>query len=249
MGAGSVRAAVAAMGFAGLAACGGGMGLPAWRPITPQQEAVRPAFNVQAAYNYTVTDVTPLAFRVEGTADGVPYAGTGFYEQSMLETVAEFGNHGGALRKTTPVRMTLSVGGREVKAESLTQEFYTRMGLQLLGRLATGPQPEFLDVTSYAGLPSQAAVGSGGVLFTADRYSDEGRRVLTGHSEATYALEPDGVPGSAVLVVRTEDKALDGSVSAVTTTVYRISQAGTAKRMSETIADGQGNTRLAATFL
>ena len=235
--------------LAALAACSDGAGVPSWRTANAQQEAMRPTFNVQAAFNYTITDVTPLAFRIEGTAGGVPYVGTGFYEQSMLETVAEFGTQGGALRKSTPVRMNLTMGGREVKAESLTQEFYTRHGLQLLGRVGKAPQQEYLEVTSYAGLPSQAAVGTGGVLYTADRFSDEARSVRTGRTEATYTLEPDGVAGSAVLIVRAEDKGLDGSTMAVTTTLYRINQGGTAKRVSETTADGSGNVTLTATFL
>jgi hypothetical protein len=249
MSASGLRAGLALVLLASLVACSDGAGLPAWRRADAQQEAIRPTFNVQAAFNYTVTDVTPLAFRIEGVANGVPYVGTGFYEQSMLETVAEFGSQGGALRKTTPVRMTLTMGGREVKAESLTQEFYTRHGLQLLGRVGNAPQQEYLEVTSYGGLPSQAAVGAGGVLYTADRYAYAALRVRTGRTEATYTQEPDGVAGSAVLTVRAEDKGLDGSTRGITTTVYRINQGGTARRVSETTADGSGNTTLTATFL
>ena len=104
-------------------------------------------------------------------------------------------------------------------------------------------------MTSYNAWPTDATVGASGTLYTANRYSDEGKRNLTGHTQAVYTVEPDGTPDAALLVVRTTDSQADGSAGTVTTTRYRITKAGTAKRLSEATADAAGNTTLTATFL
>ena len=243
------RGAIGVCLLALLGACGGGANPLVIHAAADEGDVARPTFNVQAAYNNAITDVTPLAFKVEGLANGVPYTGEGSYEQSMLETVAEFDSQGGALRKRTPVRMSLKVNGQQVNVDTVAQEFYARYGLQLLGRIGPAPQQEFTQVTSYNALPSEATVGASGTLYTANRYSDEGKRNLTGHTQAVYTVEPDGTPDAALLVVRTTDSQADGSAGTVTTTRYRITKAGTAKRLSEATADAAGNTTLTATFL
>jgi hypothetical protein len=232
-----------------LTACGGGANPLVIHSLAQQEEGERPTFNVQAAYNNSITDVTPLAFKVQGLANGVPYTGDGSYEQSMLETVSEFDSQGGALRKRTPVRMSLDVNGQMVKVDTVAQEFYARMGLQLLGRIGPAPQQEFTEVTAYHALPAQASVGASGILYTANRYSDESKRTLTGRTEAVYTVAPDSTADAALLVVRTTDSRADGAAANTTTTTFRISKSGTAKRLSEATADASGNTTLTATFL
>jgi hypothetical protein len=231
-----------------LTGCGGGAGAGALARVTAQ-EAPQGNYNLQAAFNNSITDNSTLAFTVEGTANGVPVQGRGQYEQSMLETVSEFDHRGGALRKTTPVRMTLDVNQRQVQVESTAQDFYSRQGMQFLGRLGPGPQREFVEVTHYAGLPSEARVGASGTLYTANRYSDAVRRVLTGTTQATFMLEPDTAPESALLVIRVTDSAPDGAEVGTATTVYRVTQSGSARRVSESTSDIAGNNNLRATFL
>jgi hypothetical protein len=230
-----------------LAACGGGAGTMVLQPQA--QEETRPTFNAQAAFNNSITDTSTLAFQVEGTANGVPYRGEGSYEQSMLHTVSEFDAQGGALRKVTPVKMNLSVNGRQVQLETTAQDFYTRQDLRLLGRVGPAPNLEFTDVTSYNGLPAEARVGMTGTVYTAVRYSDAAKRNAIGTTVATYTVEPDSSADTALLVLRVADNRADGTAGATTTTVYRITHAGTARRLSETTADAASQTMLKATFL
>ncbi|MGE4239257.1 hypothetical protein [Ramlibacter sp.] len=245
------RSALIAFGIcisACLGACGGGAGSLA-RVAAQDNQQERPSFNVEAAYNSSVTDNSTLAFTVEGTSNGVPVQGKGQYEQSMLETVAEFAGQGGALRKVTPVRMTLEVGNRQVNVESTAQDFYSRQGLRLLGRVGPAPQQEFIEVVSYAGLPGEAKVGSSGVVYSAKRYSDASRRTTTGTTEATWTLESDTSGEAALLVLRVADARADGTPVATTTTVYRITSSGSARRVSETTTDEAGASNLRTTFL
>ena len=233
--------------LAGLAGCGGGAATLA--RVTAQEQEARPTFNVEAAFNNAITDNSTLAFTVEGTANGVPVRGKGQYGQSMLETVSEFDHRGGALRKMTPVQMTLDVNHKQVNVESVAQDFYTRHGLKFLGRLGPGPHQELMEVTRYEGLPGEAQVGSSGVVYTANRYTDASRRTPAGTTEATYTLEPDTGPDSALLVLRVEDLDAEGTPRNTTTTVYRITRSGTARRVTETTADAATNSTLQATFL
>lgn len=242
------RWALALCCLSGLAACGGGAGERLLQPMAQQQE--RPTFNVQAAFNNAVTDTTTLAFKVEGNANGVPYQGQGSYEQGMLQTVSEWDSQGGALRKLTPVRMTLTIDGRDVKVETAAMEFYSRGDLRLLGRKGPAPAMEFTEVTRYDGLPQEAQVGDYGTLYTARRYTDEARRTPTGTTTATYTVEPDGAAlDTALLVLRVADSRADGVDGSTTTTVYRISRAGTARRVSETTADATTRSELRAVFM
>ncbi|MBC5766036.1 hypothetical protein [Ramlibacter albus] len=240
------RVALAFCFAASLCACGGGAGTMVLQPV--QQAEEKPTFNVQAAFNNSITDTTPLSFKVEGMANGTAYTGTGTMEQSMLHTVSEFDAQGGALRKVTPVKMTLNVAGKAMQVESAAQDYYTRQELRLLGRAGTGPTHEFTQVTRYEALPAEAQVGHSGTLYTAKRYSDESRRSETGNTVATYTVEPDTSLDTALLVLRVADNRADGSAGTVTTTVFRISQAGTARRVSETTVDAVTQSTLKATY-
>lgn len=225
-----------------LAACGGGAGP---RVLQPQaHDEARPTFNVQAAFNSSITDTTPLAFAVEGMANGTAYTGSGTMEQGMLQTVSEFDSQGGALRKAMPVRMTLHVDGKAVQVDTTAQEFYSRHELRLLGRASS----EFTQVDSYHPLPAEARVGDTGTLYTGSRFSDPGRRNRVGATVASYTVEPGATADTALLVVRVADNRADGSPGTVTTTVFRISQAGTARRVSETLLDATTRSTLRATY-
>jgi hypothetical protein len=165
-------------------------------------------------------------------------------EQGMLQTVSEFDSQGGALRKLTPVKMTLVVDGKPVQVDSTAQEFYSRHELRLLGRAAS----EFTQVTSFEPLPAEAHVGDSGTLYTATRYGDATRRATVGSTVATYSIEPDTAPDTALLVLRVADNRADGSPGTVTTTVLRISRGGTARRVSETTVDALTRSTLKATY-
>jgi hypothetical protein len=229
-----------------LCACGGGAGTMALQRQAQTEE--RPLFNLQAALNSSITDTTPLSFKVEGIANGTAYSGTGSMEQSMLQTVSEFDSNGGALRKSMPMKMTLAVNGRPVQVETTTQDFYSRHELKLLGRVSSGTNVEFTEVTQYNALPAEAHVGASGTLYTARRYSDNTRATATGATAATFSVEPDTASDTALLVIRVADDKADGSPASVTTTVFRISQAGTSRRVSETTVDSLARSSLKATY-
>lgn len=229
-----------------LTGCGGGSGTMVLKPLA--QEEDRPSYNLQAAFNNGITDTATLAFDVEGAANGVAYRGKGSLEQSMLQTVAEFDTQGGAMRKVTPMKMKLTVEGREVQVDSTAQDFYSRGDFRLLGRL--GPALEFTEVTSYNGLPSEAQVGASGTLYTAKRYVDSNRTAVAGTTVATYTLEPDmGSQETALLTLRVTDDRADGLPGTRTTTVWRINRGGIARRVSETTVDAATQSSLKATYL
>lgn len=213
-----------------LAGCGGGGGGGnAWTPIASTE-----VFQLKTAWDNIARDTGTRTVTVSGTYAGLALSGSGSITQGgLVGTVFEGVT---AQEKITTINATITRGGQTVTDTESASSYYDSNYLPL----GSHSSAEYTIVNGSATIPATARVGDNGTAYSENRYADGTRASFLGTTTYTYRLDADSATTAIARVVGLEKDAT-GATTGTQTLLYRITPAGAATPISETVTDSNGS--------
>lgn len=218
-----------------LAGCGGGGGGggSAWTPIASTE-----VFQLKAAWDNIAREAGTRSFSVSGTYAGASLSGTGSLTQGALVGTVFEGF--AAQQKTSTILATITTaypgGSRTDTLSESASSFYDGNYLPL----GSHSSVEYTVVTGTVTIPATARIGDNGTAYSENRYADGTKASFLGTTTYTYRLEADTATTAIARIVGIE-KDGTGTTTGSQTLLYRITPAGAATPISETVTDSNGS--------
>ena len=217
-----------------LAGCGGGGGGGnAWPPISSSE-----VFQLKAAWDNIARETGTRNFSVSGTDSGASLSGTGNITQSALVGTVFEGIAGQQKTSTILATITITYQGSS-RTETLSESASSYYDSNYLP-LGSHSSLEYTVVTGNVTIPATARVGDTGTAYTENRYADATKASFLGTTTYTYRLEADTATTALVRIVGLEQDSTGASTGSTETLRYRITPAGAATPISETLVDSDG---------
>lgn len=222
-----------------LTACGGGGGGGGGGGSTATVASTS-TFQIKTAYVNDFTTASSVPFTASGTTSGTPFTGSGTATTGAPSTTTFEGQS--ALQTTSVITGSLLVKGTTAPLSSTSTSYYDS-NYAFLGSNGT----DYVVVNSAFNLPNTAKVGDTGVVFTANRYSNSSKSLLTGMKTVSFAIEAD-TASTALLKVVTVDKDTSNATTYSSTATIRITPSGGSTRVNEQGIDYTNHTTLTITY-
>jgi hypothetical protein len=168
-----------------LVACGGGGGDPPLQPPTPTN------FNMQAGIANMVTHGLTSNVTLSGTANSVPFTGTGTY--TLTPGVNGTFNGAAALAQTETISGTVNAAGQSLPVSTSVTDYYATADSAFLGE---SNATEYDVAQAPFQYPTSVSGASSGTLGTVLRYTDQTLSVSVGTAQVTYQTMAPVDPGS-----------------------------------------------------
>ena len=218
---------IAAVGaLALMTACGGGGGGGAAALV-----ASTDTFPLMTVYTNTLTSSSSNNYTISGTVSGVAVTGSGTVTFGNLSAGTFEG--AAAQQRTTTATGSIVVNGTTVPLNSSSTDWFDS---NYVPKGESGGT-DYVVVTGTPTIPTTVRVNDTGTLYTANRYADSTKSVLSGTSSVTYVVEAD-TASTALLKLIIEEKNNSNATTSTSSAQVRITPAGAFTRVKETYLEG-----------
>jgi hypothetical protein len=227
-----LRLILVASTVASLLGCGGGGG--GGTPAATVPVASTTTFQIRLANANATQQTSTLPFTVAGTINGVAVIGSGSVTRGNITSTA-FETQT-ALQKVITTSGTYTKNGTTVPLSTVSTS-YTDANYLPLGSYSDA---EYAVVQGTANIPVTAQINDTGIVYTAIRYTNSSKTSTIGTMTATFTLLPDTANTALLRVIRVYKD--NGSiVTKTTTSLTRLTPAGTSTYVSDSSTDSNGN--------
>jgi len=186
-------------------------------------------YNLQAAYDLSITQPESREFDITGESEGVSVTGTGTVSTSALAAGTFEGMP--AQVRTTDSSFVLELIGLSTPFSSTSFAYYDNNN-----RFLGGDGEGYEVVDAYFDLPTAASSGDTGLIYQSTLYTDSTKSIIEGTNTVTYTTTLDS-NNTLTLTVISVTRNSAGETTQTITRRWRVFADNSVERLGETLLD------------